>query len=111
MDTGLAAQTVGVPQGTLVHFVGEVDVATVGDFRAALHSGIRPHTTVIADLADVTFLSLAGARELCDAHHQLTAMGGRLVVWRPHRSSEHTLRVTALDGNLLVHRDPLVALV
>jgi anti-anti-sigma regulatory factor len=79
MDTGLAAQTVGVPQGT--------------------------------DLADVTFLSLAGARELCDAHHQLTAMGGRLVVWRPHRSSEHTLRVTALDGNLLVHRGPLVALV
>lgn len=110
METWLATETAGVEQGTLVRVVGEVDIATLGNLCAALEAAVPLHSTVIVDLAGVTFLSLAGARELAQMQNRLASAGRRLVLWRPHRSPEHALRLTELDGKVVVHHGPLAAL-
>jgi anti-anti-sigma factor len=102
----LVAETLHNESHTLVHLVGEIDIATLPDVRLTLAPQIRPASTVVVDLAGVTFLSAAGARLLAEAHEDLRSLGGRLLLWRPHPAAERTLQL-AYPGMLTIRYGPV----
>lgn len=78
-----------------VRAVGEIDIATVGSFRAALWSApARPVLRV--DLSGVRVLSAAGVRALAAAHLRVRARGGELVLVDPDPVVARVLRITGL---------------
>ncbi|MFI2711082.1 anti-sigma factor antagonist [Micromonospora sp. NPDC018662] len=75
--------------------VGEIDIATVAAFRAALWAApARP--VVRVDLSGVRLLSAAGVRTLAAAHLRVRARGGELVLVDPEPVVARVLRVTGL---------------
>jgi anti-anti-sigma factor len=63
---------------------GEVDLATVGRFRAALLEA-QGSPRVLVDLSDVTFLDSSGVNALLAAYHRVPAGGElRVVGLRPN---------------------------
>ncbi|WFE40572.1 anti-sigma factor antagonist [Micromonospora sp. WMMD998] len=75
--------------------VGEIDIATVSAFRAALWAApARPVLRV--DLSGVRLLSAAGVRALAAAHLRVRARGGELVLVDPEPVVARVLRVTGL---------------
>ncbi|MFF5174541.1 STAS domain-containing protein [Micromonospora sp. NPDC000089] len=78
-----------------VRAVGEIDVATVGAFRAALWAA-PPRPVVRVDLSGVGLLSAAGVRALAAAHLRVRAFGGVLVLVDPAPVVARVLRVTGL---------------
>lgn len=78
-----------------VRAVGEIDIATVGSFRAALWDApARPVLRV--DLSGVRVLSAAGVRALVAAHLRARARGGELVLVDPDPVVTRVLRATGL---------------
>ncbi|MGC5019132.1 STAS domain-containing protein [Micromonospora sp. DT47] len=81
--------------GVEVRASGEIDIATVGAFRAALWAApARPVLRV--DLSRVSVLSAAGVRALVAAHLRVRARGGELVVVDPDPVVARVLRATGL---------------
>lgn len=75
--------------------VGEIDIATVGAFRAALWAApARP--VLRLDLSGVRLLSAAGVRALVAAHLRVRARGGELVLVDPDPVVARVLRATGL---------------
>ncbi|MFG1649815.1 STAS domain-containing protein [Micromonospora sp. NPDC049275] len=78
-----------------VRVAGEVDIATVAVFRAALWSApARP--VVQLELSGLRLLSAAGVRALLAAHLRVRARGGELVVVDPTPVVARVLRATGL---------------
>ncbi|MFG2054616.1 STAS domain-containing protein [Micromonospora sp. NPDC048930] len=78
-----------------VRAVGEIDIATVGSFRAALWAApARPVLRV--DLSGVRVLSAAGVRALVAAHLRVRARGGELLLVDPDPMVTRVLRATGL---------------
>ncbi|MFJ5543902.1 anti-sigma factor antagonist [Micromonospora chalcea] len=83
--------------------VGEIDIATVAAFRAALWAApARPVMRV--DLSGVRLLSAAGVRALVATHLRVRARGGELVLVDPDPVVARVLRVTGLQRVLPVRR-------
>ncbi|MBC8993153.1 anti-sigma factor antagonist [Micromonospora chalcea] len=81
--------------------VGEIDIATVTAFRAALWAApARPVLRV--DLSGVRLLSAAGVRALVATHLRVRARGGELVLVDPDPVVARVLRVTGLHRVLPV---------
>ncbi|MFG2107455.1 MULTISPECIES: STAS domain-containing protein [Micromonospora] len=81
--------------------VGEIDIATVASFRAALWSApARP--VLRLDLSGVRLLSAAGVRALVAAHLRVRARGGELVLVDPDPVVARVLRATGLHRVLPV---------
>ncbi len=78
-----------------VRATGEVDIATVAAFRAALWAApVRP--VLRLDLSGVRVLSAAGLRALVAAHLRIRARGGELVLLHPDPTVARVLRATGL---------------
>ncbi|TDB82366.1 STAS domain-containing protein [Micromonospora sp. KC721] len=78
-----------------VRVVGEIDVASVGELRAALWAApARPVLRV--DLSGVRLLSAAGVRALLAARLRVRARGGELVLVNPDPVVARVLRVTGV---------------
>ncbi|WP_446215438.1 STAS domain-containing protein [Micromonospora sp. IBHARD004] len=76
-----------------VRAVGEIDIATVGSFRAALWAApARP--VLRLDLSGVRVLSATAVRTLVAAHLRIRARGGELVLVDPDPVVARVLRVT-----------------
>ncbi|MGC4892580.1 STAS domain-containing protein [Micromonospora sp. DT31] len=83
--------------------VGEIDIASVTAFRAALWAApARPVLRV--DLSGVRLLSAAGVRALVATHLRVRARGGELVLVDPDPVVARVLRVTGLQRVLPVCR-------
>ncbi|WP_435587389.1 STAS domain-containing protein [Micromonospora aurantiaca (nom. illeg.)] len=81
--------------------VGEIDIATVTAFRAALWAApARPVLRV--DLSGVRLLSAAGVRALVATHLRVRSRGGELVLTDPDPVVARVLRVTGLHRVLPV---------
>ena len=84
-----------------VRVVGEIDIATVGEFRVALWAApARPLLRL--DLSGVRVLSAAGVRALVAAHLRFRARGGELVVVDPDPVVARVLRATGLHRIIAV---------
>ncbi len=81
---------------------GELDIATVNQFRTAIGrlmgTGCRE---IVVDLAETTFLDSSGLGALVWASHRLHAAGGALTVINPDEQVSKTLRVTGVERVLL----------
>lgn len=89
-----------------VRAVGEIDIATVGSFRAALWAApARPVLRV--DLSGVRVLSAAGVRALVAAHLRVRARGGELVLVDPDPVVARVLRATGLQRVMPVRQSAL----
>ena len=81
---------------------GELDVATVNQFRTAVSTlmgtGCR---TIIIDLRDTTFLDSSGLGALVWAAHRMHSAGGELTVTNPGDQVMKILRVTGVERVLL----------
>ena len=74
-------------------------MATASLFRERLTEVIEAnHNDVLVDLADVTFMDSTGLAVLLQAHQQLEATGGRLVVKGTSRAVARVLEVAGVKG-------------
>ena len=88
--------------GCTLEVGGELDLATVSQFRTAvgrlMGTGCRE---IVVDLAETTLLDSSGLGALVWASHRMHAAGGELTVINPDEQVTKTLRVTGLERILL----------
>ncbi len=86
----------GVP--TLV-LLGDFDLATVEDLRAALRSlGTAGSAAPQLDLSGVTFLDSSGLGVLLDFQRETAAANGAVVVLAPSAPCRRLLEITGVDA-------------
>ncbi|MBV9417353.1 MAG: STAS domain-containing protein [Solirubrobacterales bacterium] len=77
---------------TVIAPEGELDIARVGDFRAALsNAASEDETAVVVDLSDVSFIDSSGLGALVELHDRLRRDGRRLAVIAPGGSAPAVL--------------------
>jgi anti-anti-sigma factor len=84
----MASLMIDLTQGSppVLHVRGELDVATASDLAGALNDVLSSESTLVVDLADLTFVDAAGLRVIlraADACHE----GGRLTLVNARRVS------------------------
>jgi anti-sigma B factor antagonist len=75
---------------------GEIDAATVSQFRAVLGE-LSENLRVVIDLSDVTFVDSAGLGALIGGIRRTRELGGDVVLACPRPSMARLLRTTGLD--------------
>lgn len=74
------------PNGhAMLRLAGEIDISDAEAVRRALIAAVRTGPAVIVDLAEVSFIDLAGVRALRDARDAAGASGCRLLLASPPR--------------------------
>ena len=77
---------------TVIAPEGELDLAHLGDFRAALSdAAAEDETAVVVDLSGVTFIDSSGLGALVELHTRLRRDGRRLAVIAPGGSAPAVL--------------------
>src|SRR5688572_8578380 len=95
MDDGAFSLAVEHDSGSVcVRVVGELDIQTAPQLAEALES---VKSSVVVDLAGVTFIDSTALGVLVRAHHQAEADGQRLVLAHPTPMTRRVLDITALD--------------
>lgn len=85
---------------------GEIDIATAPVLRQALDTIPAPATTVVVDLAGVTFLDSTGLGVLIGARRKLLPTGMRMMVVNASPSVWRVFKITGLVAPLQVHAAP-----
>jgi anti-anti-sigma factor len=82
----------------IVTMAGEFDLSVEKMFAQAVTDGVvrDGHTTVVLDLAAVTFLDSSGIRALLVARQRALACGTQLVLRRPSPPVQRVLALTGL---------------
>jgi anti-anti-sigma factor len=96
--TPLIVDIVPTPAATLVTVSGEVDLATVAQFRDRLDTA--PNCDAVLKMSDVALLSAVGLRVLLDLQDRLAAVGAWLVLAAPSHPVRRVLDLTGLDLRL-----------
>ncbi|GAA2974147.1 hypothetical protein GCM10010519_06690 [Streptomyces lactacystinicus] len=81
---------------------GEIDLGTAPSLRRALTAALKSHREVVLDLSEVTFMDCAGLGVLVQAHNQADRCGGRLALRGAGRCVLRLLKLTGLNGRLIV---------
>lgn len=96
-------EVVSLPDGccSTVKLVGEVDIASVDQVRAATREASNRDGAVhlIVDCEHLEFVDSSGIKALIEAHN---AFDGKVVLVRPRRVVTRVLEVTGLDQMFLV---------
>jgi len=92
------------PRVSVVAPEGELDVATLDDFRAALSDAAsRPADTLVIDLSEVSFIDSSSLGAVIEAGDRLRRDRRRLaVVAPPGTAAAVTLELTGLRGRLAI---------
>ena len=88
-------QDLQAPTRRLLRVTGEIDVATAGLLRSAIHRAATDHQYVELDLSAVTFCDVVGASAIEQAQRQLEARGCRLTL---HGIDGSLRRLLAVEG-------------
>src|SRR4051812_4384073 len=96
-------------QGDVVRVAptGELDLASVGDFDAAMEqaeAGSPP--TLVLDLSDLEFLDSSGLRAIVLADERARKRGGRLAIVPGPDTVHRVFEITQLDKRLDLVTDP-----
>jgi anti-sigma B factor antagonist len=92
-----------VPERSYVRVApsGEIDVATAGELRQALHElWSSGWVDVVVDLRDVEFMDTSGVHVLLDAHHHAESTGARLSYIDGAAPVSRVLQLTGMDQTL-----------
>jgi anti-anti-sigma factor len=96
MGPGFSVDTSVEGPATTIRVAGELDLATSPKLQQACAAAIEPGpATLRLDMSEVTFLDSTGISVLVQAHKQLDAQGGTLVL---HGLSDHARRVLEVAG-------------
>jgi anti-sigma B factor antagonist len=90
------------PDVSVIAPQGELDIATLPDFRAALSDAAsRPVETLLVDLSEVSFIDSSGLGAVVEAGDRLRRDRRRLaVVAPPGTAAAVVLELTGLRGRL-----------
>ena len=78
---------------------GELDCSSAPHLRARIRDILTGGTTtLVLDIAGISFIDAAGLGVLVGAHRQLSERGGRLELCRTPRSVQRVLEITRLKG-------------
>jgi anti-anti-sigma factor len=98
------------PEGNAVRLAvtGEIDVATVGELESAIRDATIPvrTTTVVVDLADVSFCDSSGIAAFVCTQADAATRGTVVRVVNPRRNVQRVLEITCLY-DALVNPPPL----
>lgn len=91
---------------------GELDIAGVGDFRAALSDvPSDPAHGVVVDLSSVSFIDSSGLGALVDLHNRLRRRNRQLAVVAPDGTAAAVLlNLAGLQGRMPIYSDREAAL-
>jgi anti-anti-sigma factor len=95
----LAVAAHAADDGSVVLFAtGDIDLATVGQFREAALAALVAHrpTLLVIDLGSVSFLDLAGVSALIEVHRRAAATGAAVVVRDPQPIVRRVLDLTGV---------------
>jgi anti-sigma B factor antagonist len=81
---------------TIVSVVGEVDLLSSPALRHCLLMSCSPGTTVVVDMAGVTFMDSTGLGVLVGARSRAQAVGGELWLRQPTPQIARVLEITGL---------------
>jgi anti-sigma B factor antagonist len=76
----LHTQSEDIPSGSILHVIGELDLASAPYLRAMLVRLIDRGRSVIVDCSELQYLDMAGIHVLEDSHRQAADRGQRLVL-------------------------------
>ncbi len=83
---------------TLVEVSGRIDSMNANELGDALTAEIeRGGKQIVLDLAQVSYMSSAGLRELVAAYHRLQDVGGDLRLAQPSSRVQDVLEMSGLD--------------
>jgi anti-sigma B factor antagonist len=86
---------------------GELDIATAPELVEMLHRFRRQGHAVALDLAEVTFMDVAGMRVLLEAAQRARSRQARMIIFNPRRCASRVFGLTAVDQQLqIVFDDP-----
>ena len=80
---------------SVIHVVGELDLATVGVLDAELEQPSGGDQVVV--LAECTFIDSSALRTLVRAHHAAEEHGTRFLIAAPTQPARRVLEVASLD--------------
>jgi anti-sigma B factor antagonist len=104
--SSVSITTTRVGYRAVITAAGEIDIATIGTFRAALQAVLdSAERDVWLDLADVTFIDATGLHAVLDAHRALEAEYRHLEVIAPPAIFTRMIEAIGLDRMLAVHPD------
>lgn len=81
---------------TVLHVVGEVDLAVVEDLKTAVRSCLADSTAVEVDLSELEFIDSSGLGALVQLLKEATRDGGSLALTGVRPSTHRLLEVTGL---------------
>lgn len=92
---GFRMEREDAPEGVvLLVLAGEIDIATSGRFRAIVETAVDEGCSLVADMAEVTFMDSSMLRELLRAHRDLAASGRRFLLAAPQAPVRRLLELT-----------------
>jgi len=101
-STRLTVQVSSEGDQIVCRAVGEIDPHSgpqlEGELRTALFAGSA--TTLVLNLAEVTFMDSSGLRVVIDLHRAMREREGRLVLRHPSATVSRLLEITNLGANL-----------
>ena len=87
------------PEGViLLALAGEIDLATSGQFRAVVDEAIAEGTSLVADIAEVTFMDSTMLRELLRAHRDIGSGGKHFILAAAQPAVRRLLELTGTVG-------------
>jgi anti-sigma B factor antagonist len=90
---------------------GELDVATVGRFRDALHAAIEDQAShIVVDLSEVTFIDSTGLMTLLNGLRRLMRRDGKLAIVCSNPTVLRLFEVTRTDATFEIFPNRELAL-
>lgn len=81
--------------------VGELDVATSNRLDGRLRT-VPAESTLLLDLAGITFIDSSALRVLIAHHQRLSDAGGRFAIVNASAPARRLLEIAGLDGRLII---------
>ncbi len=96
--TAFDVETVAFDANVELRLVGELDVGTAGRFRRAFDEAYEQGaSTVVVDLAGLTFIDSTGLHELVVARRRQLNRGEELVLRAPTAQTRRVLTIVGFD--------------
>lgn len=99
----LAVHEQRVGRRTVLSVVGEVDVSTSAELRAAIEKAAATSSDIWLDFTGTTFMDSSGVHTLMDARSRLEQAHRRLALICPEGPVLRILNLTSVDRSLEIH--------
>lgn len=94
-------------QGVKLILAGELTLQNCPEIESALKKIAQTKTEcVIVDMRKVDYVDSSGLRLLVDYHHQISALGGKLIIFGATRNVKKVMQVTHLDQVFTLQDEP-----